>query len=223
MTPSDTDHDESPDTDHDESPDTDHNERSDTDHDEYPDTDHDPSDADRDPPDTDHDERPPGVNDLDVVLVAAVAENGVIGADGGMPWHYPEDLEHFKETTMGSPVILGRRTYESIRERLGGPLPGRTNVVLSRSDPDVGDAVVAESIEDALATAAETGAETVFVAGGATVYEVLLDRADRLVLTEIHEQYEGDTYFPAWPPGEDWVELRRDDREDLSFVVYERL
>lgn len=159
---------------------------------------------------------------LDVVLIAAVAENGVIGADGGMPWHYPEDLEQFKQTTMDHPVILGRRTYESIRDRLGGPLPGRTNIVLSRSDPEFEGAVVVEGIDAALDAAAETDASTVFVAGGATVYEAFLPRADRLVLTEIDADYEGDTHFPAWPPGEEWVECERDEREELAFVEYER-
>jgi dihydrofolate reductase len=121
-----------------------------------------------------------------IALVAAVAENGVIGAEGGMPWHYPADLAQFRETTMGHPVIVGRRTYEAIAERLGGPLPGRTNVVLSRrADLELpAGAVVAGGVEAALEAAEaalEPGTETVYVAGGGAVYEQFVERADELV------------------------------------------
>ena len=137
---------------------------------------------------------------MDVVVVAAVAPNGVIGADGGLPWHYPADLRHFKELTMGSPVIMGRVTYESIADRLGGPLPGRTNIVLTRSGVDLDGAVrVVRSIDDARVAAEETGSETAYVIGGRSIYEQVLERdlADRLVVTEIPEPYEGDTFWPG--------------------------
>lgn len=158
-------------------------------------------------------------------LVAAVAENGVIGADGGMPWHYPADLAHFKETTMGHPVIMGRRTYESIERRLDGPLPGRTNVVLSRREslelPD--GAVHARDVEEAreLAGAAlDDGQETVYVVGGATVYEAFVDDADELRVTEIPESPEGETRFPKI--GDEWTEVDRTAEGALSFVTYRR-
>lgn len=94
-------------------------------------------------------------NDLDVVLVVAVADNGVIGKDGDLPWHYPEDLAHFKETTMGHPVLMGRKTYESLPDEFR-PLPGRTNVVLSTSDPDVPEVVhVVTDLDAAWDVAAE--------------------------------------------------------------------
>lgn len=160
--------------------------------------------------------------DLEIALVAAVAENGVIGADGDLPWHYPEDLRHFKETTMGHPVVMGRRTFEGIVADLGEPLPGRTNVVLTGQERDFPEgAVRAESVADALEIAAETGGDVAYVVGGATVYEQFLTRADRLVLTEVHDEYDGDTYFPdvEW---DSWTETSRDDREDLSFLEYER-
>jgi dihydrofolate reductase len=162
--------------------------------------------------------------DLDVVLIAAVAANGVIGADGDIPWHYPADLEHFKETTTGHPVILGRRTFENIVDRLGKPLPKRTNIVLSRSlsEWDYEDVHVVSSSSEALARAQHTDNQTVYVAGGATVYEELLERADQLVLTELEEEYEGDTTFPAWPPDESWTEIDRDQRDELAFVTYRR-
>lgn len=158
-----------------------------------------------------------------VVLVAAVGENGVIGADGGMPWHYPADLAHFKKTTTGHPVVMGRRTYESIAADLGGPLPGRTNVVLSTRDLDLPDgAVQARSLDDALERAADApGGGTVYVVGGATVYEQFLARADRMVLTEVPETPDGDTYFPEWDR-DAWRETERVADGDLAFVTYER-
>ncbi|WP_254537819.1 dihydrofolate reductase [Halomarina litorea] len=159
---------------------------------------------------------------MDVVLVAAVAENGVIGADGDMPWHYPADLAHFKETTTGFPVIMGRRTYESIVAAIDGPLPDRTNVVLSTRDLDLpAGAVHADSVEAALELAAKTGSDTVYVVGGATVYEQFLPRADRLVLTAIPESPEGDTHFPAFDR-EAWKEVAREEEGELAFVTYER-
>lgn len=159
---------------------------------------------------------------MEVAIVAAVAENGVIGADGEMPWELPEDLAHFKETTVGHPVIMGRRTYEAIAERLRGPLPDRTNIVLSRSDPDLPDGVVlVESIDGALDAARSTGADVAYVIGGGTVYEQFLPLADRLVLTEIDARPDGDTRFPAWDP-DDWVEVRREAHDGFAFVEYER-
>jgi len=159
----------------------------------------------------------------EIALIAAVADNRVIGRNGKMPWHIPADLRHFKETTMGHPVIMGRRTYESIAADIGGPLPDRTNIVLSRGSPDVPEeVVVVDAIEravDAARKAADT--ETVYVIGGATIYEQFLPQANRLVLTEIHESYEGDTRFPAWNR-EEWTERRREDHDGFSFVEYER-
>ena len=159
---------------------------------------------------------------MEVAIVAAVAENGVIGADGSMPWELPEDLAHFKATTVGHPVVMGRRTFESIVARLGGPLPDRTNIVLSRSDPDLpAGAVLAGSVDEALEEAAKTGAAVAYVAGGATIYDQFLPRADRLHITEIPESPEGDTTFPEW----DRSAWRLDDREtegDLTFLTYER-
>ncbi|MFB6174295.1 MAG: dihydrofolate reductase [Halobacteriales archaeon] len=159
---------------------------------------------------------------MELALIAAVAENGVIGRDGEMPWHYPADLAHFKETTMGHPVIMGRVTYKSIAAQLGGPLPGRRNIVLSRSGVDAPDEVViAEGVDEAVDAAAETGAETAFVAGGATVYEQFLPRADRLVITAVPGEPEGDTRFPEWDRSE-WEEVDREEDGELAFVTYVR-
>lgn len=160
-----------------------------------------------------------------VVIIAAVGENGVIGNDGSMPWHYPRDLEHFKETTMGYPVVMGRVTYERIVDRIGGPLSGRTNIVLTR-DPERIDSSdtrvrVATTLDEALEHARESGADQVFVAGGGSVYEQALPVADRLILTEIHDDFEGDTTFPEWDD-ENWRETDRETTDELSFVTYDR-
>ncbi|ELY69524.1 dihydrofolate reductase [Natrinema versiforme] len=166
--------------------------------------------------------------DRDLVAIAAVADNGVIGADGDMPWHVPADLQHFKETTTDHPVIMGRVTYEGILETLGEPLPGRTTVVLTNQDLETPEgAVVAHDLEDAV-DAAETAArerhedaDRIFVAGGATVYEQFLPAVDRLVLTEIHDAHEGDTYFPDWDR-DAFDEASRDERDGFAFVEYVR-
>ena len=156
-----------------------------------------------------------------VYLVAAVAENGVIGVNGKLPWHLPEDLQHFKRLTVGHPVIMGRRTWESI----GRPLPNRTNIVVSRRDDfQAAGANVAPSLEAALALC--TGAGPVFVIGGGEVYRAALPYAAGLVLTRIHRDYEGDARFPAIDPA-DWKESRREEHVSASgipfdFVWYER-
>ena len=160
---------------------------------------------------------------MELVLIAAVAANGVIGRDGTLPWHYPEDLQHFKETTMGHPVIMGRIAFEDILDHLGEPLPGRTNIVMSRSDPDVPDGVlVATSLEEAIEAAAATDADTAFVAGGRTIYDVALPDADRMILTELDTAYDGDVRFPDWDPSA-WREIGRNAYDAFDIVEYERI
>ncbi|WIV66647.1 dihydrofolate reductase [Natrialbaceae archaeon AArc-T1-2] len=165
--------------------------------------------------------------DCELVAIVAVAENGVIGRDGEMPWHIPADLTHFKRQTTGHPVIMGRVTYESILETLGEPLPDRTTVVLTRQDLETPDDVrVADDPASAL-EAAERAArnrhdvDRIFVAGGATVYETFLPAVDRLIVTEVHDSPEGDTHFPAWDRKE-WEERDRDERDGFAFVEYGR-
>lgn len=159
---------------------------------------------------------------MDLVIIAAVADNGVIGDDGTIPWHHPADLQHFKETTTGHPVIMGRLTYESIARDLGGPLPGRTNVVLSRSNPNLpGEVVITDSVEEAIEAAEATGTDAAYVAGGGTVYEAFLARTNRMVLTELHDAHAGDTTFPEWDSS-DWREVEREEHDHFDFVEYER-
>jgi dihydrofolate reductase len=139
-------------------------------------------------------------------LVWAQARGGVIGADGGLPWHLPEDLARFRALTMGGTVVMGRATWESL-PAAARPLPGRRNVVLSRRGFLAPDATVAASLEEALAGA--TG--DVWVIGGASVYRAALPLADVAVVTEIDAAYDGDTLAPE--PGPDWEPVERDPAE----------
>lgn len=157
-----------------------------------------------------------------VYLVAAVAANGIIGANGRLPWHLPEDLQHFKKLTLGHPVIMGRRTWESLK----GPLPQRENIVVTRNrDYQAPGAAVATSLEGALALC--LGEPVVFVIGGTSLFEEALPFAAGLVLTEIHRDYEGDTWFPKWNRAQ-WKESQREahtaaDGTRFDFVLYERI
>ncbi|MBK8065962.1 MAG: dihydrofolate reductase [Betaproteobacteria bacterium] len=156
-----------------------------------------------------------------VAMIAAVAANGVIGAGNRMPWHLPEDLRHFKAATLGHPVIMGRKTWESI----GRPLPGRRNVVVSRQrDLQLQGAQLAASLHDALARCADV--DEVFVIGGGELYREALPLASRIVLTEIAQAFDGDTRFPALDPGA-WRETTRQAQTSaeglrFDFVEYER-
>ena len=158
-----------------------------------------------------------------LTLIVARARNGVIGRDGALPWRLPEDLAHFKRTTMGHPIVMGRKTWESI----GRPLPGRRSIVVSRQPGfEATGAEVAESLDAALALCA--GAEEVFVIGGAQLYAEALPRADRLIVTEIDADFEGDTHFPATDPAL-WREAAREHQPPtdarpfgFDFVTYLR-
>lgn len=154
-------------------------------------------------------------------MVAAYAENRVIGADGGMPWHIGEDFAHFKATTMGGVMIMGRATWDSI----GRPLPGRTTVVLTRDPawtPGADGAHVAHSLEAALALADTLPGET-YVVGGAQIYELAMPYATHQALTEVHLEATGDAYYPQFGT-DDWAEVRREARPDLGldWVWWER-
>jgi dihydrofolate reductase len=175
----------------------------------------------------DHASSPGDDEEIEIALIAAVAANGVVGADGSIPWHYSADLRQFKRTTTGHPVLLGRKTYENVVAGLGEPFPDRLSVVLTESLSDLPDGAVAVgSVGDALSVAREAaremGVETIYVAGGSAVYDALLPLADRLVLTELHDSYEGDRYFPevAW---DDWREVSREERSEFDFVEYRRV
>lgn len=154
-------------------------------------------------------------------LIAAVAANGVIGADGGLPWRLPEDLQYFKRVTQGHAVVMGRKTWASI----GKPLPGRKNVVVTRQTAFAAPgASVAPSLEAALALCREQA--LVFVIGGAELYRAALPLADGLLLTEIRRDYPGDTHFPeidraAWQEAERRPQVAADGTR-FDFVRYVR-
>lgn len=134
-------------------------------------------------------------------LIWAQASNGVIGRDGTMPWHLPEDFEHFRRTTAGHPVIMGRRTWESLPARFR-PLPGRTNIVIT-SSPEwaAPDAIRAGSLQEALeASSGKPGCEQVWIIGGGTVYREAITLADTAIITVIDAGVEGDTYAPVLGP-----------------------
>jgi dihydrofolate reductase len=164
-----------------------------------------------------------------LAIIVAVADNGVIGKDNALPWKLPEDMRHFKQVTMGKPIIMGRKTFESI----GKPLPGRTNIVISRNGAFTAEGVrCVSSLEEALLEAEQPvsmePAEEAVVIGGSEIYQVALPLADRLYITEVHANVEGDAVLPRveW---DDWREVRREHHVaqapnpyDYSFVFYER-
>ncbi|HEX6982776.1 MAG TPA: dihydrofolate reductase [Balneolaceae bacterium] len=156
-----------------------------------------------------------------MTLAAIVAHdpNLVIGNNGGLPWHYSEDLKYFKRITMGHPMLMGRGVFEDLDEK---PLPGRENVVLSRSI-NYEHVPTFSSIDAALNYLKKE--EVVFVIGGGEIYNQTLDQTDKLFVTEIHQEYKGDTYFPEYRDkiGTTWKEIKRENKPELSFVVYERM
>lgn len=160
---------------------------------------------------------------MKVSIIVAMASNRVIGRDNQLPWRLPADLQYFKQMTLGHHLLMGRKTYESV----GKPLPGRTCIVITRQKGYAAAGVlVAHSMEEALALAQSD--EEVFVAGGEEIYRAALEFSDRIYLTLIHREFEGDTFFPEWDRSR-WREVSRDnfpadDRNPYpySFLVYER-
>lgn len=155
-----------------------------------------------------------------IAMVVAVADNGVIGKDGQLPWHLPDELKRFKEITMGKPIIMGRKTHESI----GRGLPGRMNIIVSRQFiPDCPDCAVAPSLDQALELARATGAKEACIIGGAMLYAEALPRAEVLYLTRVHGNVEGDTYLPDIPLEQfqltDSVQHPADERHAYSFTM----
>ncbi len=158
-----------------------------------------------------------------IQLVVAYADNRVIGRDNALPWRLPADLAHFKRTTLGNPIVMGRNTWES----LGRPLPGRLNVVVSRNPSyEAPGATVCATLDAALAACAATGAEKTSIIGGEQIFRQALDLADRVIATEVHADIDGDTWFPPLNPGL-WTELERLPQPEenglaFDFVEYAR-
>ncbi|MBP3746551.1 MAG: dihydrofolate reductase [Ruminococcus sp.] len=154
-----------------------------------------------------------------ICIIAAVAANGVIGAGGRIPWSIPEDMAYFRRITMGGAVVMGRLTYESI----GRPLPGRLNIVVTRSKKVYGDGIVtAGSLPEAIAIAEGAGKD-VFICGGGSVYREGLAFAERLYITELRDEYAGDVRFPAFDHRK-YRLIKREVHSDFgfSFCIYER-
>jgi dihydrofolate reductase len=154
-----------------------------------------------------------------VTIVAAVARNGCIGKDGALPWRIPEDLKRYRAITMGKVIVMGRKTWESIPEKFR-PLPGRTNVVVTRQDDYPLPAGVERMPSLDAALAAHAGADVV-INGGGLLYAEAMPRADALDLTHVHRDVVGDTFFPPIDPAL-WRETWREDHDEFSFVTYVR-
>lgn len=132
---------------------------------------------------------------MKISIIVIISENNVIGVDNGLPWHLPADLKHFKETTMGHHIIMGRKTYESFKKAL----PGRTNIVITRQDGYLAEGCqVVKSIEEALEIARNNNEKEAFIIGGAEIYKQVLPLTNSMYLTRIHDVFEGDTYFPEY-------------------------
>lgn len=163
---------------------------------------------------------------MKISLIAALAGNGVIGKNNDLPWHLPADLKFFKKVTSGHHIIAGRKCFESF----GKPLPGRTNIIITRQkDYRQEGAIVLHSLDEALLYAQNKGETEAFIIGGAEIYRQSLPLADQMYLTHIHHEFEGDTYFPEWDKSK-WkrgnCEERSPDEKNkyaLSFCVYKKI
>ena len=160
-----------------------------------------------------------------ISLIVAAATNNAIGKDGKLPWHLPNDMKHFKNITWGMPIVMGRKTFES----LGKALPGRKNIVISRQPGWKADSVIiVKNIEDALFVVKEADAREVMVIGGGEIYKTIFPKARRIYLTRIEAEPESDTFFPSIKP-EEWHLMSQQDHEadaknayNYSFQVWER-
>lgn len=172
---------------------------------------------------------------LIITLIVAIARNGTIGKDGTLPWHIPADLKRYKARTLGKPLVMGRKTLESLYKEVGGPLKGRANIIVTRqNDYDAKDGVrVAATIEEAVKLASDIakadGVDEIFINGGANVYKQALDSGivDMLDLCLVHDDVAGDTVFPDYDKSA-WLEIWREDhaaengKPAFSFVQYKK-
>lgn len=163
---------------------------------------------------------------MNISFVVAAANNNGIGKNGTMPWHLPNDMKHFKNITWGMPVVMGRKTYES----LGKPLPGRKNIVITRQNGWKAEGtVVVQTIEDALFVARQTDAKEVMVIGGGEIYKTLFEKANRIYLTRVDAEPEADTFFPSIDPRQWWLMNQHSHEADeknaynYSFQTWERI
>ncbi|MBL7888518.1 MAG: dihydrofolate reductase [Bacteroidia bacterium] len=164
-----------------------------------------------------------------ISIIVAVAENNVIGKDNTLIWHLPADMKYFKEKTSGHCIITGRKNYESIPEKFR-PLPNRTNIVITRQkDYQAPGAIVVGSVEEAIQKAKETMDEEIFIIGGAEIYKQSIAIADRIYLTQIHNKFEGDAFFPEMDRSK-WYEISKiegivDDKNKYphTFLIFDKI
>lgn len=162
-----------------------------------------------------------------IVIIAAVADNNVIGLDGEIPWSCPDESMHFKNTTLGHPVIMGRKTFESILDNLGKPLPGRRNIVLSHNPvgqdyPNVSWVKdIGEALESGDNWTKMLGVDDMYVAGGQRVYEQFMNYADKLLISYFDQEFAGDKYFPRIDSS-DWVEKHSRDHRTYEVRTFVR-
>ncbi len=160
-----------------------------------------------------------------IIIMAAKALNNVIGKDNNLIWHLPADLKFFKQTTLGHTLIMGRKTFES----LGNPLPKRESWIITRNSNYSAEGVTTfQSLDSAIAQAEKKGLDTVFILGGGEIYSQSINLADKLIITEVHEEFEGDTWFPEIDM-QVWQETQREEHKadeknnyNFAFVQYER-
>ena len=164
---------------------------------------------------------------MDKIIIAAIADNGCIGIDGKLPWHFPADMKYFKEQTVEHAVVMGRKTFASFRSTLGNGLTRRSNIVLSRSIglswPGKRAPIYVKDLDEAFDEAENRGHTKCFVIGGAEIYKLALPRVDTLKITRVKGDYDGDTFFPEWPLGPEWdlSPIYRSSAE-LTFDTYNR-
>lgn len=153
-----------------------------------------------------------------IALIAAMSENGVIGNNNALPWHLPEELKYFREKTRGKPVVMGRKTFESMGSK---PLPNRLNIILTHAlNVTVPECIVVHSTEEALKAAGNS--EEIMIIGGAKIYEAFLPVASRLYLTIVHQNYVGDTYFPKidW---HQWQMITEEQRDGFTLKIFDKI
>ncbi len=151
-----------------------------------------------------------------ITIIAAMTRSRVIGKNNSIPWHIPEDFQHFKNTTLNQTIIMGRKTFES----MGKPLPLRNNIVISSSMPEAKGVVVCKTPEEALAKAASLK-KGIFIIGGAQIYNAFMPLANKMILSIIKKDYDGDTFFPNFSE-DDWIIESRDNRKDFEIISYRR-
>jgi len=158
---------------------------------------------------------------MSLAIIAAVAKNNVIGKSNSLPWYLPEDLKRFKQLTTGKTVLMGRKTYESVINRLGKPLPNRKNVVItSQVDYSVSEGVIVYN--DLNKALDELKNDEVLISGGAKIYEQTIDLVDKLYITHINREVDGDVLFPKIDLNK-WKKISEERHEGFSFVEYERI